>query len=402
MCFFSCTRTVVCLNRKHIVHEARTKEREFMRGFARIVGSGQFFPSTTFATETLVLMNGLVYSDGPKKGQPLSGDWAKRYFGIVTRPLDLVQRDGEWVKLLPEQGGLYGVHMGVLAAREALIAANITGRDIGFVVEASATHDSIGVGDHVGHYIDALDLAPNTDIFPLPVGCGGFLPALKQAEASLRSGFSRHALVILQNCPSAQFASKELRSRYSTTMENIACFLVFSDGAVAFVLTLDEERGFINSFYQTRLGSDYKLIDVKAGGGFRPAEHHTLADHAYFMYADKVQAVFRDICIDNWNIARPWVHAARERYGPADIGEYVFHQASKPALLGALSACPDIPLDKVHFIMETYGNPAVCSGPLVLHHALTRRNHKPGTLLPVMLLGAGNGGTLHGAALYRV
>ena len=170
---------------------------------------------------------------------------------------------------------------------------------------------------------------------------------------------------------------------------------------MAFLLTLDEDRGFLNCSYQTRHGEGAKLIDVKAGGGFNVPRTDNLEEAAYYMYGQNVAKNFVALSVQNWDTARPWVNEALAQYG-GHVGEYVFHQASKPAIKATLALRPEINPELVHTIMEDHGNPAVVSGPLVLHHALTKRNHEPGTLIPVMLLGAGNGGALYGAALYRV
>jgi len=393
--------------RKNSDNHSKAPDREGEAMLTKIEGSGAFSPPTSFSTEQLVDLNNLRYPKVlPRGGQRVRSGWADTHFGIRNRPLDLVEDHGETIKLPYGEGGLYGVDMGTRAASIALRAAGISGQQIGVLIESSATHDTFGVGGHLGHYIRELNLPPHINMPTYMIGCGGFLPTLECAQWALSAGHE-YVLVILQNCPSAQFANRELRARYrpkenekpETSIEKMACYLVFSDAAVAFVLKKDEHSGFLRGRSLTKSGANYRLIDVPIGGGINPPLSSNLDEASYRMKTGNVKTSFPELMVENWRIAKELMGGQVDM---TEVGEFVYHQASKPGIRDAVSKCPDVDLSKVHTIMEEMGNPAICSGPLVLHDALTKRRYSPGTKIPLMLLGAAYDGAGYGATVYKV
>src|ERR671916_2783202 len=137
--------------------------------------------------------------------------------------------------------GEYTSMFAVAAARQAIERARIDPIDIGLVICATVTPDQILPS--TGCLIQAELGANRAAAFDLAAACSGFLYGLTLANTMIRSGQTRHALVI----------GAEILTRFVDYTDRSTC-VIFGDGAGAAVLapTEDGDRGVL----ATRIRSD--------------------------------------------------------------------------------------------------------------------------------------------------
>src|ERR671920_1846826 len=198
--------------------------------------------------------------------------------GILTNAdlAKIVDTSDEWIttrtgikqrrKAAP---GEYTSQFAVRAARQAIERAKLDPSDIDLLICATVTPDQILPS--TGCLIQAELGAHNAAAFDLAAACSGFLYGVTLANQMIRSGQSRHALVI----------GAEILTRYVDYTDRQTC-VIFGDGAGAALLGPAEgERGIL----ATRIRSDGRYTDqlFSPGGGTRiPPTAETLAQGLHF------------------------------------------------------------------------------------------------------------------------
>ena len=210
--------------------------------------------------------------------------------------------------------------------------------------------------------------------------CSGFVFALATADALLKAGTFKRALVI----------GAETFSRILDWNDRGTCVL-FGDGAGAVILEAQqlpgtrEDRGILVS----RLRSDGRYKDkLYVDGG--PSSTQTVGHlrmegkdvfkHAVAMITDVIQDSF-----------------VETGYSAADIDWFVPHQANK-RIIDASAVKLGIPPEKVVITVDKHGNTSAASIPLALSVAVADGRIKKGDLI---LLEAMGGGFTWGATLLR-
>ena len=263
------------------------------------------------------------------------------------------------------------------AARNALAAAGLEGKDIGLIVLATATPDQTfpATATAVQHAIGA-----NGGIaFDVAAVCSGFLYAMGVADSMLRTGMARRALVI----------GAETFSRILDWEDRTTCVL-FGDGAGAVVLEAQDV--------------------AEDGPGVLAMQLHADGEHAGLLYVDggvsstgtighvrmKGQEVFRHAVV---NLAAVLSEVLAESgFTAADVDWVVPHQANQ-RILDATARKLGLPPEKVIVTVDRHANTSAASVPLALDTAVRDGRIKPGDLLVLEAMG---GGFTWGACLLRV
>lgn len=370
-----------------------------------VVGTGVAEPATSFTNEEVIEGFDIRYpkdqGDFEKRDKLWPAGLPRHHFGIEARRLDMVRGEGgQLVKRSRADGGVSGNDLAILAGREAI--QGIDPAQVGFVVVATATPDSLCFGNDLGAIRKGLGLGGHTKLFPLSIGCAGLLPALNLAEGQLRSGMAgRYALILVQNSASTYLATPEVRKNYGPEMGRKVCQVMFSDMGAALLLELQSgDVGFLSHDHQVDL--DCPLMDFHGKVGTHPLED--IAQASFDMHADNVAKNFPRLMYAGWEMVQPTLR--QYNISPGDITGLAFHQASSLAIDGVIKRLrgqlPDSLLDDpaaVPRIMRTKGNPAVVSGVCVLIDLL--RRGKSGDLIVGLLVGAGGGGAQYGGFVYR-
>ena len=268
--------------------------------------------------------------------------------------------------------------LGEAAARAALANAGMTPDDIDLIVLATSTPNNtfpataVEIQKRLGmHHGFAFDLQ---------AVCSGFVYAMTVADAQLRTGLARRALVI----------GAETFSRILDWSDRTTCVL-FGDGAGAVVMeAVDEpgvlsDRGILASSLRSD-GSHRDKLYVDGGPsttgtvGHLRMEGREVFKHAVGMITDVVEDVL-----------------AKGSVTADDLDWFVPHQANK-RIIDASARKLGIAEDKVVITVHLHGNTSAASVPLALASAVTDGRIKQGDLV---LLEAMGGGFTWGAVLLR-
>ncbi len=293
-----------------------------------------------------------------------SDEWIRERTGITQR---YVAGEGETTGTLATD-----------AARAALQDAYLTIADIDLIVLATATPDQTFPATATlvqeqlgGRGFPAFDVA---------AVCSGFLYAMATADAMLRTGMARTALVI----------GAETFSRILDWEDRATCVL-FGDGAGAFVLSAEE-------------------IADESGPGILASRLHAEGAHSQLLYVDggpsttgtvgklrmKGREVFRHAVV---NLAEVLNEVLAEAGKTAeDIDWIVPHQANL-RILDATARKLGMPFEKMIVTVDRHANTSAASVPLAFDVAKRDGRIKRGDLV---LLEAMGGGFTWGASLLRV
>ena len=289
----------------------------------------------------------------------------------------IVQRTGIRERRLAAEGETTS-DMGIKAARAALAAAGVEPTAIDLVVLATSTPDNTFPASAVA--IQAgLGIAQGA-AFDLQAVCSGFIFSLASADALLRSGAFKRALVI----------GSETFSRILDWTDRTTCVL-FGDGAGAVVLEAQaqpgnrEDRGILTSHLRSD-GRHRSKLYVDGGPsstgtvGHVRMEGRAVFKHAVAMISDVIEEAF-----------------AATGYTAEDIDWFVPHQANK-RIIDASAHKLHIAPEKVVLTVDRHGNTSAASIPLALSVGVADGRIKRGDLV---LLEAMGGGFTWGAALVR-
>ncbi len=293
-----------------------------------------------------------------------SDEWIVQRTGIRQR---YIAGEGETTASLGEQ-----------AARAALECAGLTPADIDLVIVATSTPDNTFPATAV-NIQNRLGMTHGY-AFDVQAVCTGFVYAMATADAHLRAGLAKRALVI----------GAETFSRILDWTDRTTCVL-FGDGAGALVLEAAEgegtvaDRGVLTSHLRSD-GSHKDKLYVDGGPsstgtvGHLRMEGREVFKHAVGMITDVIEAAF-------------------ESTGTAadDLDWLVPHQANRRIIDGSAKKL-GINIDKVVVTVDLHGNTSAASIPLALSVAAGDGRIKQGDLVMLEAMG---GGFTWGAVLLR-
>ncbi|MDR3373209.1 MAG: ketoacyl-ACP synthase III [Ancalomicrobiaceae bacterium] len=273
--------------------------------------------------------------------------------------------------------GEFTSHLATHAAEAALRDAGLKAADIDLIVLATATPD-------LTFPATAVQVQANLGIshgyaFDLQAVCSGFVYALTVADAQLKAGLAKRALVI----------GAETFSRILDWTDRSTCVL-FGDGAGAVVIEAVAEevagtRGLITSHlrsdgrHKSKLYVDGGVSTTQTAGHLR-MEGRDVYRHAVAMITDVIEASFAS------------AHVSAD-----DLDWFVPHQANR-RIIDASAKKLGIARDKVVVTVDRHGNTSAASIPLALDAAVKDGRIKTGDLV---LLEAMGGGFTWGAVLLR-
>ena len=299
----------------------------------------------------------------------------------------LVDTTDEWIV---ERTGIRARHiagegettatLATLAARQALDAAGFAAETIDCIVLATATPDQTfpATATIVQHALGCR----GGIAFDVAAVCSGFLYALTTADALLRGGNARRALVI----------GAETFSRILDWEDRTTCVL-FGDGAGAVVLEaveVDPADPAAPGILASRLHADGAYNDLLyVDGG--PSTTGTVGKLRM-----KGREVFRHAVVNLASVLEEVM--ADAGVSSADIDWVVPHQANA-RILDATARKLSLPAEKVVVTVDHHANTSAASVPLAFDEAVRDGRIKPGQLVVFEAMG---GGFTWGAALARL
>ena len=264
------------------------------------------------------------------------------------------------------------------AARAALEAAGIEAASIDLIVLATATPDHTFPA--TATQVQALLGCKRGGVaFDVSAVCSGFLYALTTADALLRTGAARRALVI----------GAETFSRILDWEDRTTCVL-FGDGAGAVVLEAQDVAADGPGILASRLHADgtHKELLYVDGGPSTTGEVGKLRM--------KGREVFRHAVVNLAEVLGEVLDDAGMT--PADIDWVVPHQANA-RILDATARKLGLPPEKIILTVDRHANTSAASVPLALDVAVRDGRIRPGDLVMFEAMG---GGFTWGASLARL
>ncbi len=293
--------------------------------------------------------------------------------GVETSDEWIVSRTGIRQRYLADPS-LTTSALGASAARAALDAAGVPAAALDLIVLATSTPDQIFpstaclVQDELG--------AAGAAAFDVQAVCSGFVYGLAVADAMIRTGVYRRALII----------GAEIFSRILDWSDRTTCVL-FGDGAGAVVLEAADTPGILAA----RLHADGSQSRILCTAG-RVTQGAVQGDP--FLRMDG-QAVFK-LAVNVLD------SSAREVMADAQLGieaiDWLIPHQANVRILSATARKLGVPESKVILTVDQHGNTSAASVPLALDLAVRDGRVRPGQ--HVLLQGVG-GGFTWGSVLVR-
>lgn len=289
----------------------------------------------------------------------------------------IVQRTGIRQRYLAGEGET-SASLGEAAARAALDNASLTPDDIDLIIVATSTPDNtfpataVNIQNRLGMKHGAA--------FDMQAVCTGFVYAVTTADAYIRGGLAKRALVI----------GAETFSRILDWNDRTTCVL-FGDGAGAIVLEAGEgegtsdDRGVLTAHLRSDGSHKDKLYVDGGPSSTGTVGHLRMEGREVFKHA---VGMITDVIVDAFEAVKLPIDA---------IDWLVPHQANIRIIEGSAKKL-GIPMDKVVVTVDQHGNTSAASIPLALAAAAGDGRIKKGDLV---LLEAMGGGFTWGSVLLR-
>lgn len=261
------------------------------------------------------------------------------------------------------------------SARRALADAHLQADDIDLIIVATATPD-MQFPSTATIVQQKLGIANGCPAFDVQAVCAGFMYAMTTANAYIKSGMAKNALVI----------GAETFSRIVDWNDRTTCVL-FGDGAGAVVLSASVEPGIIHGKLKAD-GNYLNLLNVPgqiANGQICGSPYISMDGPGVFKFAVKMLAKIADDVIEEAG------------YTADQIDWIVPHQANK-RIIDSTAKHLGLSMDKVILTVQDHGNTSAASIPLALDVGIKNGQIKRGQNL--LLEGIG-GGFAWGAVLVK-
>jgi 3-oxoacyl-[acyl-carrier-protein] synthase III len=312
--------------------------------YSRITGTGSYLPPRRVSNHDMAALLAA-------KGIETSDQWIVERTGIRARHF--------------VDDGVNSSDLALHAARAALEAAGRKADDIDLIIVATSTPDM--VFPSTACLLQRKLGAFGCPAFDVQAVCSGFVYALAVADAMIKAGSARCALVV----------GSEVFSRILDFNDRTTCVL-FGDGAGAVVLEVSAEPGIL----ATDLHADARHVEILFTPG-TVAGGQILGDPLLKMDG---KAVFK-LAVGVLDSA---AQAVLEKAGrrAEDLDWLIPHQANIRIMQGTAKKLR-LPLDKLVATVDEHGNTSAASVPLALDVAVRSGRVRRGDT--VMLEGVGGG-----------
>ncbi len=315
---------------------------------ARITGVGGYLPDRLVTNEEL------------SRTVDTSDEWIVARTGIRQRHL-----------AGPHETAAF---MGTRAAEAALTQAGVDAGAVDAIILATATPDDAFPATAV-RVQAALGITTGF-AFDVSAACSGFVYALSVADAFIRAGTVRTALVI----------GSEVYSRILDWNDRGTCVL-FGDGAGAVLLQAQEGEAGILSTHLHANGAHAGLLYVDgAVGQPERSGHLVMKGSEVFRHAVTKLAGAVDEALAANGLAQ------------SDVDWLVPHQANR-RIIDSMGKKLGLPPERVVVTVDRHANTSAASIPLALAEAVGDGRIQPGHLVLMEALG---GGLTWGSALVRM
>ncbi|MCW2924572.1 MAG: Ketoacyl-ACP synthase [Thermoleophilia bacterium] len=264
--------------------------------------------------------------------------------------------------------------MAVAAARKAMANAGVTIDDIDLIVFGSSSQDLV---EPATSHIVSAKLGGRAVCFDIKNACNSFVNGMQVADALIRTGQYRKALICTGECPS-EAVRWNVRDR--DHMKASFAGYTFGDAGAAMVLEARTDGTGIHEVEMVAASRYWELCTLPTGGSMNPRD----LDKTYF---EGDGSALRDAFIEVGPGAIVDLFK-RTRTTFDDYDVVLFHQVSNQ-LLDVFQQVTGVPDEKVVRTVDVLGNVASATLPIQLERAMASGRAKPGD--HVLWIGVGAG-----------
>jgi 3-oxoacyl-[acyl-carrier-protein] synthase-3 len=262
-------------------------------------------------------------------------------------------------------------YMGDKAVMRLLESTGAKAEDIDLLICATTNPDYRfpSTGSIIAHDCGLV----NCYSYDLQAACAGFIVALQDANAYIRSGLYKKVIVV----------ATEKMSSMTNYKDRSTCPL-FGDAAAAVLVEPTEEEGIgvIDGVFHVD-GAGLEHLVMKAGGSVKPASHETVDADEHYVYQEG-RYVYKYAVTNMYNATLDVMK--RNNLTVEDVDFLIPHQANL-RIIEAVSERAQFPKEKVLVNIEHYGNTSGASIPLCLDEY--KGKLKKGDRLLLTAFGAG-------------
>jgi len=323
---------------------------------SKIVGLGMYAPPKKMTNQDL------------EKLVETSDSWIMERTGIKSRRV--------------AELGTANSDMGLLASQKALADAGVRAEEIDLIVVGTCTPDM--PLPSTACFLQKKLGARNAFAVDLNAACSGFLYSLSVADALIRAGRGKKALVL----------GSEILSSVTDYTDRATCIL-FGDGSGAAVLAECPEGEGILSCHLHSDGNLWELIHCPGGGTVNPLTPDLISRRMIYIRMQGNET-FKHAVTKMADVAQKAL--AHNGYGVDDVALFIPHQANL-RIVSAVGKRLGVPPERVFVNLEKYGNTSAASIPIALAEAKAQGRIRSGDLVLLVAFGAG---LTWGSALVRM
>lgn len=312
---------------------------------ARITGLASYAPDDILDNEML------------SKMVDTNDEWITTRVGIKERR---ILRD-------PSKGSSF---LGIKAVERLLESTGTKPEEVDLLICATSNPDYRfpSTGSIIAHNVGL----PNAYAYDIQAACAGFLVALQDGAAYVKSGLRKKVVVV---------AAEKMSSMTNYT-DRATCPL-FGDGAGAMLLEPTEENvGIIDGVFHID-GQGLEHLWMPAGGSALPASHETIDAQQHYVIQDG-RNVYKNAVTDMLESSIEVME--RNNLNVEEVDWFIPHQANL-RIIEAVGSRLGIANEKVLVNIEKYGNTSAASIPLCLDEYKDRL--KKGDKVILTAFGAG-------------
>lgn len=315
---------------------------------AKIIGLGSYVPKKVLTNQDF------------EKMVETSDEWITTRTGIKERR---IADDTEFTS-----------DMGYFAALDALRDANLSAKDIDFILVATLTPDYLFPS--TACLIQNKLGAENIPALDIQAACSGFIYALSIAKSFVEKKVYKNVLIV---------ASEKL-SAITNYKDRTTCIL-FGDGAAACVVSLENKGLEIENVY---LGSDGSVADLllqPAGGSRLPASHESVDQGKHFIQMNGKELFKHAVRRMQQGVE----HCLKEaNMTEEDIAWLIPHQANERIIDAVGKRFSHLPKEKIYRDgVRNFGNTSASSIGLVLDQLKKQNKIKDKENILLTAFGAG-------------
>ncbi len=290
----------------------------------------------------------------------------------------MVDTNDEWIttrvgikeRRILREPGKGSSYLGIKAVEKLLERTGTKPEEVDLLICATSNPDYRfpSTGSVIAHQLGLK----NAYAYDIQAACAGFLVALEDGSAYVRSGLRKKVVVV---------AAEKMSSM--TNYQDRATCPLFGDGAGAMLLEPTEENvGIIDGVFHVD-GEGLEHLWMPAGGSVLPASHETVDAQQHYVIQDG-KNVYKNAVTDMYTATIDVMN--RNGLTAETIDWFVSHQANL-RIIEAVGSRLGIDNDKVLVNIEKYGNTSAASIPLCLDEYQDRL--KKGDRIILTAFGAG-------------